>query len=524
MQFLNNPHHKKLLELAKNPFDLTKKGALSPERIRQFQSQQKALTLLYATERINQEVMDSLFALAKEANALENMRAMQSGQIVNCLEGWESEDRPALHTAMRDFFSDKNPGKNAVIATTFATREWKKLEEFLTSIEEDHFTSIVQIGIGGSYLGPEALYFALERYRKKTRDSAHFIANVDPDDAVKVLEPLDLSKTLVVVVSKSGSTLETNTNEKLARLLYEKRGLDPKRHFLSVTREKSPMDNPDLYRASFYMEDSVGGRYSVTSMVGCVLLAFMCGSQVVWEFLKGASDMDKVAATFDDERNLPLLGALLGIWNRNFLGYPTLAVIPYTEALRRFPAHLQQCDMESNGKSVQKNGQEAPFSTGPVLWGEPGTSAQHSFYQWLHQGKDLASLEIIGSKESQYAQDVDVLGTTSQEKLLANLFAQSIALATGKESSNPNKRFSGNRPSRLLFTSKITPYAAGNLLSYYEHKIAFQGFIWGINSFDQEGVELGKVLASEILEHMRGEPQKANPTIEAYLETLNHLD
>ena len=235
-------------------------------------------------------------------------------------------------------------------------------------------------------------------------------------------------------------------------------------------------------------------------MVRGVLIGFTAGYEAFYECCKGAHAIDKVAT--QEELNLPLIGALIGIWNRNFLGYPTVAVIPYSRMLKRFPAHLQQCDMESNGKQIDRKGAFTSFQTGPVVWGEPGTNAQHSFFQLLHQGTDVVPLEIIGYTSQQADQEFDYHGTTCQEKLLANLFAQAIALATGQKNDNPNKFFPGNRPSSILMAKKLTPYSLGALLAYYEHKIAFQGFIWGINSFDQEGVQLGKVLADKVLHHL----------------------
>jgi glucose-6-phosphate isomerase len=235
--------------------------------------------------------------------------------------------------------------------------------------------------------------------------------------------------------------------------------------------------------------------------------------------------MDQVALKSDFKENLPLLSALLGIWNRNFLHLPTVAIIPYSQALLRFPAHLQQCNMESNGKHIDKLGRLVNFETGPIIWGEPGTNGQHSFYQLIHQGTTTVPLEFIGFKESQLNQDLDVQGTTSQEKLLANLFAQSIALAQGQKNDNPNKQFMGNRPNRILLAKKLNPYTMGALLSYFENTVAFQGFIWNINSFDQEGVQLGKVLANKIIEILKGtkDADKAFPLGKTLLDELDKI-
>ncbi len=311
------------------------------------------------------------------------------------------------------------------------------------------------------------------------------------------------------MVSKSGGTLETLTNEALVRAAFEKAGLEPKEHFLAVTGEKSPMDNPERYLRSFYMFDYIGGRYSATSMVGGVLLAFSLGYEAFIEILRGANDMDTAAEEKTLRKNPALLLALLGIWNHNFLGMPTLAVLPYSQALLRFPAHLQQCDMESNGKSITRTGEAAVSQTGPIVWGEPGTNGQHAFYQLIHQGTAVVPAEFIAFRHNQYEKDMTIKATTSQEKLLANVIAQAMALAGGQTNDNPNRRFAGNRPSTLLIADRLTPYSMGALLALYENKIAMQGFAWNINSFDQEGVQLGKVLANRLLDHFAGRRDNA---------------
>ncbi len=490
----------RLSELAEDPCDLTLEGVVTPKRIDTMIAEGGGLRLFYAMERVSETTLAALGELAEEASVLEKMTQMQAGEIVNCIEGYESERRPALHTAMRDFFEQRHLSGPAQEATELAYRELDKLSTFLTELEkEERFTDIVQIGIGGSELGPKAIYLALEAYHKPNR-RVHFLSNVDPDDGARILHQIDLSRTLVVVVSKSGTTLETLTNEEFFRERFRKAGLDPKDHFLAVTGKASPMDDPTHYRASFYIWDYIGGRYSVTSMVGGVTLAFALGMDRFLEFLRGANAMDKIALKENFKENLPLLSALLGIWNRDFLGLPTLAIIPYSQALSRFPAHLQQLDMESNGKRIDKRGNWVDFDTGPIIWGEPGTNGQHSFYQSIHQGTTVVPLEFIGFKESQYREDILFEGTSCQEKLLSNLLAQSIALAIGQENANPNKHFPGNRPNRILFAERLDPYTMGMILAYYEHKVVFQGFIWNINSFDQEGVQLGKKLALKIID------------------------
>lgn len=516
-----------LRKLARHPYDLAREGAVNEKRVETHCMVSHGLKLIYATERVDKPILSALTALAHEARAVEKMKAMQDGKVINYIENYESENRSVLHTAMRDFFYEKaDLPEAAKEMSQKAYKEHKKLRAFLDEIEKQGFTDMVQVGIGGSELGPKAIYLALEAFKRKGRN-VHFVSNIDPDEVHSVIAPLDLSKTLVVVVSKSGSTLETRTNESIIRSHFLKEGLSPEKHFLAVTGEGSPMDNPDQYFRSFYMWDCVGGRYSVTSMVGCVALGFALGLEKVMQFLRGASSMDQVALEEDVEKNMPLFSALLGIWNHNFLHLPTRAVIPYSKALSRLPAHLQQCDMESNGKRVDKQGSVVDFATGPIVWGEPGTNGQHSFYQLIHQGTVMVPVEFIGFKEAQYADDEAYEGTTSQEKLLSNMFAQAIGLATGKSDQNPNKVFPGNRPSRILLAKQCSPYTVGAILSYFEHQIAFQGFIWDINSFDQEGVQLGKVLANKMIDLFNHEKKVSSdsnfPLGRVYIDQLRDL-
>jgi glucose-6-phosphate isomerase len=516
----------RLNEIAEDPYDLTVEGALTPKRIDAMVAEAAGLKLLYATERVSETTLSALYELAHEVQAVKKMADMQSGKVVNFIENFESEQRPALHTAMRDFFEHRHASAQAKEATELAYQECEKLRAFLNDIEKKgHFTDMIQIGIGGSELGPKAIYMALEAFRKPHR-RVHFLSNVDPDDGAHIFQQVDLEKTLVVVVSKSGTTLETLTNEQFAKEKFKKAGLNPKNHFLAVTGKGSPMDDPQHYAASFYIWDYIGGRYSATSMVGGVILAFALGMDRFIEFLRGANAMDKIALRSDPKTNLPLLSALLGIWNRNFLGLPTVAIIPYSQALSRFPAHLQQLDMESNGKRIDKKGHPVDFDTGPIIWGEPGTNGQHSFYQSIHQGTTIVPVEFLGFHESQYRDDVVFQGTSCQEKLLSNLFAQSLALAIGQKNDNPNKFFLGNRPNRILFGERLDPYTMGAILAYYEHKVVFQGFMWNINSFDQEGVQLGKKLALKFVDQFlamrQGKPvdTKGFPLGAAYLQQI----
>lgn len=495
-----------LKHLAEDPFDLTAHGTLSPERLQSYVCKGAEFDLLYACQRVTPEVLDGLQSLADECRLVEQYGQMREGVVMNRLENYPSEERQVLHTACRDIFSSV-PACEA--ASDQAKTELEKLKVFLHELDQglvcnadgEAFDTLIHIGIGGSDLGPRSIYEALLPYKKKGRD-VYFISNVDPDDSAAILECVDLSRTLVLVVSKSGTTLETLSNESLVRTALKDAGLDPARQCLAVTGEASPMDNPDRYLRSFYMYDYIGGRFSSTSMVGAVMLGFALGYEQVLEFLQGASLMDEAAGEKDLRRNLPLLLAMLGVWNHNFLGMETVAILPYSQALHRFPAHLQQCDMESNGKSVQRNSRQVQLKSGPIVWGEPGTNGQHAFYQLLHQGTEDVAVEFIGFRQSQREKDLVIQGSSSQQKLVANLLAQSMALAVGKDDENPNRRFPGNRVNVVLMAERLTPKNMGALLALYEAKIVFQGFCWNVNSFDQEGVQLGKILAGQVLSAM----------------------
>ena len=525
--FTHRKAYQKLKSLAKAPFDLTKEGNLNPQRLSKFVAEAAGYRFIYGTERITEETMTALHELAIETGALHKMERMQAGDVMNFIEGFPCENRETLHTAVRDFFDHPNTSKRAIEAAKMARAETEKLKQFLNKVDkEKKYTNLIVIAIGGSDLGPRAQYEGLKHLQREDRH-VHFVGNIDPDTAAAALKNVDLKKSLVAVVSKTGTTLETKSNEEFVKSYFTKAGLKPEEHFIAITSEGSPMDDKTKYLEVFHLWDWVGGRFSASSVIGGFLIAFACGFDTYWEYLRGAHAMDLSALSKDLNSNLPLLGALLGIWNRNFLGLQTLAVVPYSQALHRYAAHIQQVDMESNGKQIDQQGHYIDFETGPIVFGEPGTSAQHSFYQLIHQGTTPVPLELIGYKESTIGKDNTYNGTTLQEKLLANLFAQAIALATGHPDTNPNKSFPGNRPSHLLLAKQLTPFSLGALLAYFEHKVVFQGFIWGINSFDQEGVQLGKVLANKIIgrfadQHGKG-TSESYPLGDAYLAHLKTL-
>ena len=302
-------------------------------------------------------------------------------------------------------------------------------------------------------------------------------------------------------MSKSGTTLETLTNESFVKDALKNAGLDPANHMIAVTSETSPLAKSADYLAAFFMDDYIGGRFSSTSAVGGAVLSLAFGPDVFSQFLEGAAEEDKLSMNENILENPEMLDALIGIYERNILGYQATAVLPYSQALSRFPAHLQQLDMESNGKSVNRFGEPVNYVTGPVIFGEPGTNGQHSFYQLLHQGTNIVPLQFVGFKNSQIGTDVVIEDSTSQQKLCANVAAQIVAFACGKEDENSNKNFEGGRPSSIIIGDQLDPKALGALLAHFENKIMFQGFLWNVNSFDQEGVQLGKVLAKRVLAH-----------------------
>jgi len=497
--FLEAESSKHLQTLSHNPPDLAASGFLTPGRIENMVATGAGWTYSYAFQRINDAVMEGLLALAKERKVIEQMEAMQKGELANFIEGFPSDRRMVLHTAVRDLFGSKPLSEAAKKASDISKLEHEKLEACMAEIDrENHFTDMIFVGIGGSQLGPQAFCEALSPIKSSRR--VNFVANVDPFEANVVLKNVELAHSLVVIVSKSGSTLETATNEEFLRKAFLAAKLDPKNHFIAVTSPKSKMDDVSRYRAVFHIPEYVGGRFSSSSMVGGLPISFLAGYETYRAFMKGAHQMDLVALEKDPRKNLPLLAALFGIWNRNFLKLPTVALATYCQKLRLFPAHIQQVDMESNGKRVDRFGKTCSFETGPHIYGGAGTIVQHSFFQLLHQSaKSEALHEFIGFTDAGALVDLVYKNTTSQEKLVANMLAQVLALATGQKNDNPNKVFPGNRPSTLLLAKTLTPETVGALLSFYEHKIAFQGFIWGINSFDQEGVQLGKTLADEIL-------------------------
>lgn len=496
-------------------------GENGAERVKNYSvPMAEGLAFNYGARPVDDAVLAALAKLAEEAQLTEKYEALYNGEMINT-----GEKRLVLHQLTRGQLGE------AVIADgvdkrAFYVEQQQKIAEFankvhngeLTNAAGEKFTTVVQIGIGGSDLGPRAMYLALENWAKVNdtlKMKAEFISNVDPDDASAVLSRIDIAHSIFVLVSKSGTTLETLTNESFVKDALAKAGLDASKHMIAVTSETSPLAKSDDYLAAFFMDDYIGGRYSSTSAVGGAVLSLAFGPEVFAQFLTGAAEEDELAKNKDLLKNPAMLDALIGVYERNVLGYQNTAVLPYSQALSRFPAHLQQLDMESNGKSVNRFGEPVNYATGPVLFGEPGTNGQHSFYQLLHQGTDIVPLQFVGFKNNQMGKDVVIQGSTSQQKLCANVAAQIVAFACGKSDENRNKNFEGGRPSSIIIGDQLNPKALGALLSHFENKVMFQGFVWNLNSFDQEGVQLGKVLAKRVLAH------ETDGALKVYSDLLN---
>jgi glucose-6-phosphate isomerase len=505
-----------------NPYNV--KSNINKKRIEKYQiTEGGGLTYSYATMPVDETHIETFQEMADECQVIEKYKAILNGERMNT-----GENRLVLHQLTRgqilnDVVADgENKGD-------FYKEQLNRIRLFSDKVRNGEivgstgkkFKKVVQIGIGGSDLGPRALYLALRGYclgNEQQVIEADFISNVDPDDVANVTKDLDFEETLFILVSKSGTTQETLTNRDLVLQALKNtniEGFDSKKHMIAVTSKTSPLANSEDVLDAFFIDDYIGGRYSSTSAVGGAILSIAFGFDVFEELLLGAHEVDVKSLHPNVLENPALLDALIGVYLRNVLGLPSTAVLPYSQALSRFPAHLQQLDMESNGKTVNRDKQRVSYHTGPVIFGEPGTNGQHSFYQLLHQGTDTVPLQFIGFKKSQFEKDIVTDNSTSQAKLNANLAAQIVAFALGKNDENPNKVFEGNRYSSLLLADQLTPKTLGALLSHFENKVMFQGFIWNLNSFDQEGVQLGKLLAKKVLRGCDGDE-----VLKAYADML----
>ena len=496
--------------------------AQDPDRFERFSGSLDDLLVDWSKQRVTAETMTLLGDLARACDLEGRRDAMFRGEKINTTEG-----RAVLHTALRNRSAepvmvdgvDVMPDVLAVLEQMRVFSEAVRGGDWRGHTGEA-ITDIVNIGIGGSDLGPLMVCQALEPYARADL-AVHFVSNVDGAHLHHTLKRLDPAKTLFIVASKTFTTQETMTNAQSARawLLAELGGDQAAvgRHFVAVSTNAQAVRAFGIDPANMFgFWDWVGGRYSLWSAIGLSIVLYL-GFERFAALLEGAHAMDRHFQTTPLEANLPVVLALIGIWNSNFLGAESLAVLPYDQHLARFAAYLQQGDMESNGKSVTLAGEVVDYQTGPVIWGEPGTNGQHAFYQLIHQGTRLIPCDFLAAASSQTPMG------DHHDKLIANFFAQSEALAFGKTAAEvraelegqglppaeverllPHKVFEGNRPSTSILYNKLTPFTLGVLIALYEHKIFTQGVIWDVNSFDQWGVELGKVLAGRILPELAG--------------------
>src|SRR6266566_3587796 len=487
---------------------LRKLFADDPARGERFTASAVGIELDYSKNRITDQTLQLLFQLARDAGLQERIAAMFSGAKINI-----TEDRAVLHVALRApaGASVIVDGQNVVPQVHAVLR---RMAEFCDRVRSGawkghtgkRIRNVVNIGIGGSDLGPVMAYEALRHYSQRDM-TFRFVSNVDGTDFSEAVRDLEPGETLFVVCSKTFTTLETLTNARAARG-WCLRGLgDEKavaRHFVAVSTNADEVARFGIDLDNMFgFWDWVGGRYSMDSAIGLSTMLAI-GAENFRAMLSGFHAMDEHFRSATPDRNLPLLNGLLAIWNNDFLDAPTVAVLPYEQYLKRFPAYLQQLTMESNGKRVTLAGQVVDYQTGPVYWGEPGTNGQHSFYQLLHQGTELIPVDLIG-----FGKSLNPL-RDHHDILSSNVFAQAQALAFGKTEEEvraegtpepvvPHRVMPGNRPTNVLLAEKLTPHTLGALVALYEHSVFTQGTIWGIDSFDQWGVELGKALAVAII-------------------------
>ncbi len=480
--------------------DLFKEDA---ERFNNMHLQFEELLFDFSKNRITAETLNLFKELYEECKVPEAKEAMFAGEKIN-----KTEDRAVLHTALRNF-----SGKPVMVDGADVMPEIHKVQEQMRNFcdkvhsgEWKGFTGkrikyIVNIGIGGSDLGPVMVTEALKPYFVKNIE-AFFVSNIDGTQIAEIFKKVSAEETLFLIASKTFTTQETMTNAETAKDWLISKGAvkeDIARHFVALSTNEEAVANFGIAADNrFEFWDWVGGRYSLWSSIG-LSIALSVGYENYESLLKGAFAADEHFRNEPYEKNIPTLMAAIGIWYGNFFGTKTEAILPYDQYMHRFPAYFQQGNMESNGKHVDRNGNNLTYSSGPVIWGEPGTNGQHAFYQLIHQGTQIIPCDFIAPAISH-----NPLGE-HHKILLSNFFAQTEALMNGKEDENPYKVFEGNRPTNSFLIKEITPFSLGKLIALYEHKIFVQGVIWNIYSFDQFGVELGKVLAKNILPELKNE-------------------
>lgn len=491
--------------------------ANDPNRAQEFKIEWEDFYVDFSKNRINKEILESLNSLARECDLKNAIQSYFRGDAIN-----ETENRPVLHTALRAKEEDvvRVDGENVMKEVASAKLKMKQFSAEVISGSKKGFTGkaftdVVNIGIGGSDLGPVMITESLKFY--KNHLEVHYISNVDGDHVHQTLRDLNPETTLFLVVSKTFTTQETLSNANTARNWFKKHAPaeEVSKHFVAVSTNLERVTEFGIAPENvFPLWDWVGGRFSLWGAVG-LSISLAVGYDQYQELLDGAYEMDMHFKNEEFENNIPVQLALLSIWYNNFFKAESEAVIPYTQYLQKLPSYLQQAIMESNGKSVDRNGDVVNYQTGNIIWGEPGTNSQHAFFQLIHQGTKLIPADFIGFKKSLFGDD------DHQNKLMANYFAQTEALLMGKSSEEvqaefdergiakevsaklkPFKIFEGNKPSTSILIDQLTPKSLGKLVAMYEHKIFVQGVIWNIFSYDQWGVELGKQLASSILQEI----------------------
>ncbi len=465
--------------------------AVDAQRFSRFSQSAPHVFADLSKNRIDADTESLLLALAQQTGLAQHRDAMFAGDKINT-----TEDRQVMHWLLRNPPLAQVDQSHAAIKNVAneLTQVHATLEAMLAYAQavraDATITDVVNIGIGGSDLGPQMAVLALDEFVLPGK-RFHFVSNVDGHELAAVLRRVKPEHTLFLVASKTFTTIETMTNAHSAKAWFEAQGgTDIARHFAALTTNVAAA-NAFGISTTFGFWDWVGGRYSVWSAIG-LPLAIAIGTQGFRQFLAGAHDMDEHFRTAPLAQNLPVRLGLLDVWYRNFHGFASRSVAPYHAALKRYPAYLQQLEMESNGKRVDAHGQALPFSTSPVVWGEPGTNGQHAYFQMLHQGTDVVPVEFVAVKTPKHN-----LGG-HHTLLLANAVAQAQALLLGKEDSGGHKHFTGNRPSTFLLLDDLSPASLGALIALQEHRVFVSGSVWGINSFDQWGVELGKVLAKDV--------------------------
>lgn len=487
------------------------------KRCEQMFIQHDHIMLDYSRQNATLDTMALLIKLAEAAELRAKISAMKNGEAIN-----RTENRAVMHMALRANASDAYQvnGENVVAAVEQVRQQIHSFSEDIRSGKKRGVTgkplkNVIAIGIGGSYLGGEFVAESLKNHKDCATASSgrqlRFLANIDPIDFQRAVSGLNAEETLVIVISKTFTTTETMLNARAAKSwLAAELGMQAvAKQMVAVSTNLSAVTDFGISAEHIFgFWDWVGGRYSVCSAVGLLPLALHYGWENMQSFLDGARAMDQHFLTAPFNQNLPVLLGLIGVWNTSFLAHSARVLLPYCQALHRFAAHIQQVDMESNGKRVSIDGEPLNFAAGEVDFGEPGTNGQHSFYQLIHQGR-VVPADFIGFKKSQAPLKLIDNTLDNHDELMANFFAQPDALALGKSADDlraqgvdeqliPHREFPGNRPSNVLLLDELNPYSCGQLLALYEHRTAVQGFIWNLNSFDQWGVELGKVLAQNV--------------------------